>query len=98
MSPGQLSLIGRAIDAVCIRYNVTMAGLENGERNARICEGRFMLMDFAHSIGVTDEQIGALFNRCTSNVRHARKRFNNLLDTEPALRQSYEALRKEIVS
>lgn len=98
MSPAQFTQVTEAAKSICQSYDLTLVQLTARRRWPELVEARDMLACFAHSIGIHDRQTAALLKQTRTNVIRGRQTFRNRLDTEPKLRQAYEALRKEIVA
>lgn len=91
--------IRRIIDQVAAHYSVSKVHLLGSARAAHIALARHMAMHLCRELhGHSLLRIGSAFNRDHTSVLHAVRRIAALLETDPALRATWDALAEAIMA
>lgn len=89
----------RIIDQVAAHYSVSKVQLLGSARAAHIALARHMAMHLCRELhGHSLPRIGSAFNRDHTSVLHAVRRIAALLEADPALRATWDALAEAIMS
>ena len=96
MFPDQMTVASKCIKEACRVGGITIQMLDSRSRQERIIFVRHMIAHHLMKEGIHPEDIGALLNRCRSDVLHSHGSFQRRLDTDKHARARYQKLKESL--
>jgi len=99
VAPSRAISIQDIADAVLVRYNARLSDLQSKRRSQSVAVPRQVCMYLARRLtGRSLEEIGAFFGgRDHTTVLHAERKIHRLVERDPAMRGTTEAIERDIL-